>query len=114
MQRAERRAVGDRLVGRVGPLERRLGHQGHDGIDRRIDSLDAVEMRLDDLAGGKLPGPDQGGKRGRVLIMNGVRRVDLDGGHDRPPILSTCRQVESMLTGVGSSRSGCQGLSVVR
>ncbi len=49
----------DDLVGRVCAFECVLGHQGHDGIDRRIKRIDAIEMRLDDLARRKLPRPDQ-------------------------------------------------------
>ena len=65
VQGADREARRQVRVRRVGGGERRVGHAGHDGVDARIEPVDAVEMRLHDLARRHRPPADQLGQPAR-------------------------------------------------
>jgi hypothetical protein len=60
MQRAEPSAVRHRQVGRVGGRESLVRQQTDDGVEVRVDRLDAVQVRLDDLATAHLAVADHG------------------------------------------------------
>ena len=55
-----------------------FGHQGDDGVDLRVDRVDAVQVRLDDLARRHLPGADERRQRRGIKIVDGI---DGFGGH---------------------------------
>ena len=50
MKRADRRAARQLVVGRTRARHRLIGDERHDRVDARIDALDLIEMRGDDLA----------------------------------------------------------------
>jgi hypothetical protein len=60
MQRPQRLATGDGAIGRgrQGAQLIPIGEQ-HDGVQRGIDSLDAVEVMVEDLDGRQLAGRDR-------------------------------------------------------
>ena len=62
VQRARRPARGEGGVGAIGVGQGALGEERADRVDARIDALDLVEVRLDDLAGRKLASADQAGE----------------------------------------------------
>jgi hypothetical protein len=59
VQRAEAGAVRHRPVGRVGGREGLVRQEADDGVEVRVDRLDAVQVRLDHLAAGDLVIADQ-------------------------------------------------------
>jgi hypothetical protein len=62
VQRADLRAGGERRVGGVGRGSRTVGVQGDDGVQRRVDPVDAVQVGVEQLARRDLPSPDQAGQ----------------------------------------------------
>ena len=84
-------APDEAFVGARGGGECALGIEGDEGVDGRIDLLDAVQMRLDDLPGGELAAPQPGGEVGGVELVERVGHEDLgrvqggDGGGEREP-----------------------------
>jgi hypothetical protein len=73
MQGTEFDATGDGLVGRGGIPQCVVGAQGDDGVDLRIDRGDAVQVSLDDIAGGDLFRRDQRRQGGRIPIVQRPR-----------------------------------------
>ena len=57
VQRTGLRAVGERLVGQAGGLDRALGGQRHDRVHGRVHGLDALEMGGEHLAGREVADP---------------------------------------------------------
>ena len=62
MQRAEPGAGRHRPVGRVGGRESLIRQQADDGVQARVDRLDPVQVRLDDLAAADLTVADHSGQ----------------------------------------------------
>jgi hypothetical protein len=59
VQRAESGAVRHRPVGRVRSREGLVRQEADDGVEGRVDRLDAVQVRLDHLAAADLTVADQ-------------------------------------------------------
>jgi hypothetical protein len=68
MEGTEFGTAGDRLVGGVADPQRVLGTQSDDGIDLRVHLLDAVQVGLDDFAGGDLLRGDQFARVTALLV----------------------------------------------
>ena len=101
VERPERLAARERLVGAAGGSERLLGEHDGDGVEARVDRLDACEVRLDGLARrdvaradrrGELRGaraPEIGRQRhgaratGRLTTLRGLAVVLLIGAQQR-------------------------------
>jgi hypothetical protein len=62
VERPEVSAVGDRTISRVGRFQRLLGHDNDNGVDRAIDCLNALKVRLNDFLTGNLSGSDRFGQ----------------------------------------------------
>ena len=77
VQRADRTPRGQRRVGGVGGGPRALGVQRDDGVDLRVELLDAVQVGLEQLARGDLAVAEQRGELGRGPDAE----VVVDGGH---------------------------------
>ena len=84
MQRAERVAARDRRVGGVGRATRALDVERDDGVQRRIEALDACQIVLEQLAA----------RKGETLnysssIVDLMKLLDLDSSLDNRKELAT-------------------------
>ena len=79
VQQAGRPAVGQRLISRRRLDQGGLEGAGDDRVDGRVDRLDPVDVRRDDLAGGYLPAAQQPGQADGVLPAQLTRRLPRAG-----------------------------------
>ena len=85
VQRAERIAAGDGGIGRLRSAARLVGQERDDGVDGRVDPIDAGEVGFHHLDRGELAGRDGAGEIGRragAEIGRGMHRAKL---HRLPP-----------------------------
>lgn len=80
MQWAKDAACRDNLISCVRCLQCALYHQSDHRVDLRVHRRDAIEMRLNDLAGRDRLRPDLRRQRRRVLIKERLRLADLHVG----------------------------------
>jgi hypothetical protein len=59
VERPQVSAVGDRMISRLGCFQRLLGHANDNSVDRAVDRLNALKVRLNYFLTGNLSGSDR-------------------------------------------------------
>jgi hypothetical protein len=59
VERPQVSAVGDGTISRLGRIQRLLGHDNDNGVDRAVDRLNVLKVRLDYFLTGNLSGSDR-------------------------------------------------------